>query len=140
MAGLHPLSLSEYCALKNVSLFDVSLCCVFCKNVLDFMSLADFHVKGLQLLHKGDTFYACCAICLKVSAKYELDNYFQCYVHADYLTTICEKPLQHIFVRCIECYKLLDCMEKLDCCAESLPYCLIRGRWRNYCRNCIRKL
>nr|AYA94338.1 MAG: E6 protein [Human papillomavirus] len=140
MAGLQPCNLYQYCASKNLSLFDLRLPCVFCKNELDFMSLADFHLKNLQLLHKENTCYACCSVCLRVSAKFELENYFQCYVKAKYFTTLCEKPLQCIIVRCIDCYRLLDCMEKVDCCAADLPFCLVRGRWRNFCRHCIKKL
>nr|AYA94326.1 MAG: E6 protein [Human papillomavirus] len=140
MAALKPCNLYDYCVVNGLSLFDVTLPCIFCKHDLSFVALADFHAKTLQLLHKDDGCYACCAECLRLSAKFEIENHFQCCVDARFFTTICEKPLHEITVRCLECYRLLDYIEKFDCCAADSPFCLVRGRWRNLCRHCIKKI
>lgn len=139
MALLQPTNLDDYCKAHNISFFQLSLPCVFCKYNIDYVGLAQFHFKGLCLTYKDDVCYACCPKCLQLTASYELRHYYRCHVPAEYIEFVCQKPLKELTVRCLKCFKLLDNIEKFDCVTASLPFVLVRHHWRNYCRICVRQ-
>lgn len=139
MACARPLRLDDFCAVYSVSLFDVSLPCIFCKFVCDLQDLAAFHIRNLCLVWRSEQAFACCRKCINLSAKYEYDNYCVCIVNALSIEQLLGLSLKDIFIRCLCCYKLLDIAEKLDCCAGNEFFALVRGTWRGPCRNCIRK-
>lgn len=136
MAGVSPTSLDEYCKLFNVSFFDVKLPCLFCNHELSLQDLSGFVVKFLSLVWRGPKCYACCALCLRLSAKYERDNFTQCAVQGHMLERLLNVPLCNVFVRCLYCFQRLDYAEKVDCCAANLPFTLVRSHWKNCCRHC----
>ncbi|ATQ38518.1 E6 [Gammapapillomavirus 22] len=136
MAGVSPTSLDEYCKKFEISFFDVKLPCLFCNFPLTLQDLASFATKLLSLVYRGDKCFACCTLCLKLSAKYERENYLQCVVEGRMLENLLNIPLSQILVRCLYCYKKLDFIEKVDCCIGDLPFCLVRCHWRNTCRFC----
>ena len=89
MAGVSPTSLDEYCKKYKTSFFDLKLCCLFCKHELTLQDLAGFASKVLSLVWRGDDCFACCALCLRLSAKFERENYTPVsYTHLT-LPTIC---------------------------------------------------
>ncbi|ATQ38629.1 E6 [Gammapapillomavirus sp.] len=136
MAELYPTSLDEYCKVKNISFFDLKIDCIFCKFEVSLQGLADFHVKDLCLLWKNGICYACCRKCLILTARYEKENYFQCCVKPELIEGVVNLPLSKLLVRCIECYKKLDYVEKVQCCLQGYDFCLIRCHWKNFCRFC----
>lgn len=136
MAELYPTRLDEYCKLKQLSFFELKIPCVFCKFDVSLQGLADFFMKDLCLLWKNNICFACCPPCLKLTARYERENYFQCSVKCDVIEGLLNVPLSKLTVRCIECYKKLDYVEKIQCCIQDLDFCLIRCHWKNYCRHC----
>ena len=140
MADSLPTSLDDYCKVFRVSFFDVRLQCVFCKRFLCLQELADFHVKHLSLIWKGCSCYSSCSNCLKLIARYEFENHCQCTVKSDLFEDVVNKKLKDVIVRCLYCYKLLDFIEKFDCCCRGLDFSLVRGHWRNCCRICIRQI
>ncbi|ATQ38168.1 E6 [Gammapapillomavirus sp.] len=141
MAGLQATNLEDYCKLNNISFFDLSLRCVFCKHKIDTLELAAFHEKHLSLVFKEDgQCYASCSNCLRLAARYELENFYRCSVEATCIEFVCKKPLKEIIVRCVLCYKLLDLIEKYDCIVGDLPFVLVRRHWRNYCRFCVKQI
>nr|AYA94815.1 MAG: E6 protein [Human papillomavirus] len=134
-----PTDLREYCKLFDICFFDLQLPCVFCKHIVPLQDLASFYLKCLCLIWKGAVCHAACTKCLKVTALFECDNYFQCSVNAIFLTDLVGKPISQIVVRCVHCLKLLDCAEKIDCIVQQQLCHLIRGRWRARCRVCTEK-
>nr|AYA93436.1 MAG: E6 protein [Human papillomavirus] len=136
MAAFRPTRLDEYCKEKKLSFFSLEIPCVFCKFNLPLQGLADFHTKDLCLVWKKDKCYACCAPCLRLTAKYELENYFQCSVKGCMLESLLNVPLCELTVRCLLCYKKLSYEEKIYCCLQDLDFCLVRCHWKNFCRFC----
>lgn len=139
MAGIFPVRLDDLCSYYSVSLFDLSVPCIFCKFICDLQDLASFHLKKLSIVWRGGNPFACCRKCVQLSAKYEFDNYCVCVVNAVNLESLLHKSLKCINIRCVSCYQLLDLTEKLDCCAREDIFALVRGSWRGPCRNCYLK-
>lgn len=140
MAELQPTNLEDYCKFHNCSFFALSFPCVFCKHKVDYLGLAEFHHKTLNLLYKDNVPYVCCSPCLKLTAKYELQQYYRCSVDAACIEFLCKQPLKDIIVRCLLCYRLLDYLEKYDCVVCDFPFVLVRHHWRNYCRFCVKQI
>lgn len=139
MENLFPTSLPSYCSTFSISFFDLRLQCIFCKSYLSLVDLAEFHEKELSLIWKKNICHACCARCLGLSAKYEVENYFQCACEVEFLHALLNKPLQEIIIRCYYCYKLLDLSSKFDLISRGRQACLVRGHWRAPCRVCLAK-
>ncbi|CAF05702.1 E6 protein [Human papillomavirus 95] len=139
MANGRPTTLDEYCRRFDISFFDLRLPCIFCFHPVDLAELASFYIKKLSLVFRGSCYYACCSQCLRLSAKFEQENYFQCSVYATGLEDLVGQKIRDICVRCLCCLKLLDIVEKLDLLYSGEVCYLIRGLWRGYCRNCIKK-
>ena len=139
MAEFCPVRLDDFCNYYCVSLFDLSLPCIFCKFICDLQDLASFHLKRLSIVWRSGKPYICCRKCVKLSALYEAENYCVCVVKASVLEGLLHKSLQSVAIRCLCCYQLLDLCEKLDCCARNENFSLVRGTWRGPCRNCISK-
>ncbi|ATQ38476.1 E6 [Gammapapillomavirus 22] len=136
MAGVHPTSLDEYCKTFEISFFELKLSCLFCKHELSLQDLAGFATKILSLVWREDKCFGCCSMCLRLSAKFEREKYTQCEVQGYMLENLLNVPLSDVLVRCLYCFRRLDYIEKVDCCAANLPFSLIRSHWRNCCRLC----
>ncbi|AYD74612.1 E6 [Macaca mulatta papillomavirus 7] len=134
-----PKSLDTFCKHFKIDFFDLRLQCIFCLKYLDLQELAGFHLKALSLIYKNYMVYACCPTCLRLSALYEKERFFQCIVNCDSIEYLTGKAIKDLPVRCIICLKLLDLAEKFDIKVKDEVYCLIRGHWRGPCRACIRK-
>ena len=109
-----PLRLDDFCAKNGLSFFDVRLQCVFCEHWISTVDLAAFHCKSLSLVWKGHVCYACCCSCLRLSALYEMQRYYQCSLQGDYIEDLVRKPLTDIVIRCLLCLTKLDLLEKLE--------------------------
>nr|AYA94152.1 MAG: E6 protein [Human papillomavirus] len=131
-----PIHLDDFCRKYGISFFDVRLQCVFCKHWISTLDLAAFYCKCLSLIWKDNVCYACCCSCLKLSALYETQRYYQCTVMSDFIEDIVRKPLSEIIIRCLCCLTKLDLVEKLEHKYTGSAFYLVRGYWRGYCRNC----
>ncbi|ADE45482.1 E6 [Human papillomavirus 127] len=131
-----PLKLEDYCSRYGISFFALQLRCIFCRHFVDTVQLAAFHAKCLSLLWRKNVCYACCTPCLRLSAKYELERYYQCSLKSHFIEDVLHKPLSEIVIRCMECLSLLDMIEKVEHLLQDLPFHLVRGHWRGKCRNC----
>lgn len=140
MAAETPTRLDEYCKVFNKSFFELQLPCLFCKFYLTLQDLAGFFHKELCLVWRDEICYACCSPCLRLCAKYELENYSRCIVEGHCIENLLNVPLSNILVRCIFCLKKLDYAEKIDCCIKNLSFYLVRHHWRNCCRFCKREI
>lgn len=139
MAEEHPKRLDELCKATGISFFELSLKCAFCNFDLTLQELADFHCKKLSLLYRENIPYAACVRCLKVSARYEFEQFCRCSLPAGILSDVLQIPITSVSVRCTNCYKLLDLPEKIDLCCASENVYLVRNLWRGYCRDCRKK-
>ena len=139
MEPLFPTKLNEYCSYFDISFFDLSLKCIFCKHYLNLVDLAYFYEKGLSLVWRNNICYACCDRCLKCSARYEANRHFQCTFNTATLHAVVEKPLEDIEIRCYYCLCILSLVEKCDLIARGRPTCLVRGYFRAPCKDCIRR-
>lgn len=139
MAEKCPARLDDFCTKYSVSIFSVSLPCIFCRFICDLQDIAAFHIKKLSIVWRGGKPYICCRKCANLSAKFEYEQYCVCIVKAISIECLLQKSLYDITVRCLCCYKLLDTAEKVDCCASDEYFALVRGSWRAPCRDCIRK-
>ena len=134
-----PTRLDQYCKQHRISFFELRIQCIFCRHICSLVDLAAFYHKCLRLVWKDEVCYACCTACLKLSAKFELENYYQCSISSQFFEDIVRKPLQEIVIRCLKCFALLDIMEKLDHLRNCRDVHLVRGHWRADCRNCAPK-
>nr|AEX31164.1 E6 protein [Human papillomavirus] len=134
-----PGQLDVYCQQYGISFFDLRIPCIFCRHLCSLMDLAAFYHKCLCLVWKNKVCYACCSACLTLSAKYELENFYQCSISSDCFEDIVRKPLKDVVIRCLKCLARLDFMEKLAHLRNCRPVHLIRGHWRADCRNCVEK-
>lgn len=139
MAGRHPVRLDDFCRVYDLSLFNVSLPCIFCNFICDLQDLASFFMKQLSIVWRNGKPFVCCRKCALLSAKHEFERFCVCLTKAASLENLLQKPLRAIVIRCVYCYQLLDISEKLDCCASDESFALVRGTWRGPCRHCIRK-
>lgn len=139
MAAEHPKRLDELCDATGQTFFQLSLQCAFCNYTLSLQDLAAFHVKQLSLIYRNNCPYAVCSACTRLSAKCEYEAFCRCSLPADILPDVLQVPLTSICVRCIYCYKLLDCPERFDLAAGSETVYLVRNIWRGPCRDCRKK-
>lgn len=135
-----PLTITEYCARFGFALADVRIPCNFCRSYLCVQDCAAFDLKQFRLLWKNAFCYACCRACMRLSAAYEVERFIQCICDCKYVTDLVKKPLKCIPMRCLLCLALLDFSEKLEHLFLNEPFTLVRGNWRGFCRNCIRKV
>ncbi|ADH29805.1 transforming protein E6 [Human papillomavirus 121] len=134
-----PVTITEYCNTFGFSLKDIRLPCTFCRFYLTIQDLASFELKQFRLLWKGPFCYACCRSCMRLTAAFEVRKHYQCSCSCLFLEDLLGRPLQHIPMRCLLCLALLDYAEKLQHFCVREDFVLVRGNWRGYCRNCIRK-
>lgn len=132
-----PTGLADYCKVNNISFFDLKLPCIFCNFLVELQELADFYCKKLSLVYRNKKCYACCRKCLRLSALFEKENYFQCTVPAAIVEDLVNQNLKDIAIRCMYCVKLLDYLEKLDIYYRGGVFYLVRSKWKGCCRNCM---
>lgn len=139
MAAEKPRRLDQLCDATGQSFFQLNLQCAFCNFPLSLQDLAAFHCKNLSLIYRGDSPYAVCNGCIRLSARCEYENFCRCSLKADILPDVLQVPLTSVCIRCVYCYKQLDCAERFDLAAGSETVFLVRNIWRGPCRDCRKK-
>ena len=134
-----PLSLEEYCRHFDISIFDLNIPCIFCRFVLNIEHLASFANKTLSLIWRDNRAYACCISCARLSAKFESERYYQCSIRAVDIEAVLGKPLHTLIIRCCECLRLLDIVEKYDCVCRDGYFHVVRSSLKGLCRFCVPK-
>lgn len=141
MENLFPTCLKDYCSYFNICFFDLTLHCIFCRQICKLVDLAHFFEKQLKIVWRHNVPYACCNCCLELCARYESERYSVCSVKAENLHALVGIPLQQICLRCNYCLGLLTPSEKVDLIARGRYAWLVRGYWRAICSRCsIREL
>lgn len=139
MADDRPKTLEQYCAYFNTSFFDLHIPCIFCSCVLTSQDLASFTLKTLNLVFRDPDYYACCANCCCLSARFEFEKHCKCAVRAVNIEAVSGKHLHELSVRCHNCLHLLDIAEKYDKVCRDEFFYFVRNQWRALCRNCMPK-
>ena len=134
-----PRSLEQYCQYYNCSFFAVHLPCIFCSHILTAEDLAAFACKNLSLVFRNAQCLACCIKCCRMSARYEIENYYQCSVRSVNIESVSQCRLHALIVRCYECLKSLDIAEKYDLVCKDEWFHVVRSQWRGLCRDCYPK-
>lgn len=137
MDPLQPTRLDEFCKVHCIDFFNLRLPCIFCKFLCSLEDLAAFYQKNLSIVYRCGNPHACCTKCLKHTAKYERNRFFQCAVRFAFIDVVAGKPLDDLLVRCLYCFAVLDHAEKYDCLSRDEQVVLVRGHWRSCCRNCV---
>lgn len=134
-----PTALDDFCRIFNISFFDLHIRCIFCGYVLDIVQLANFHSKGLSLVWRNCECFACCTYCARLSARCEFEKYYRCSVSAANIESLVNRKLHELQVRCYECLRNLDTVEKYDCVCRDESLHLVRNNWKGLCRFCAQK-
>lgn len=134
-----PLSLEDYCRQFDISIFDLHIQCIFCRFVLNIEHLASFANKTLSLIWRDNHPYACCISCARLSAKFECERYYQCSIRAVDIEGVLGKPLYALIIRCSECLRLLDIVEKYDGVCRNDYFHIVRSSIKGLCRFCVPK-
>ena len=139
MEPYFPTHLDDFCKHFKLSLFDVSLQCIFCGFFLDTQQLASFYRKRLSLVWRNNICFACCIQCTRVSARHEFERYLRRSVSSALIQDVLKKPLNEIIIRWHGCMKLLDLVEKVDTVCRGDNFYLVRNGWKGLCRECTPK-
>lgn len=131
-----PTRLDIYCSTFNVSLFDLRLPCVICKNIVPVSEAAEFHEKSLAVLWKNACPHLACRFCLRRLARYEQENFHSGVISARELAAQIGSPLLGILIRCNQCLRLLTSSEKADLLASNQPVNKVRDFYRAPCNHC----
>ena len=131
-----PNSLSKVCGLYGCTLENLQIACLFCRSLLSHQDLLSFAVKHLKVVVRGNSFFAACNTCLRLSAAFEQKTYSQCVATTDFVKHQCNGNYYDLNVRCLICMKKLDVIEVLDSLENEEHFYLVRCIWRAYCRLC----
>lgn len=134
---LFPVCVEEYCNYFGVTFSELNFLCIFCRCPVPPLELLTFQYRQLSLVWREGTCYAACIACIERVAKYERDKFFQCAVNGMYIEFFTKTPLQDLIVRCMFCMRLLTSEEKIDIIGAGATFCLVRGHWKGYCRDCF---
>lgn len=134
-AALQPTTLQGLCTLWRVSFTALDICCTYCSKLLCLTDKFDFEAKQLQLIWKTGVPKAVCTRCLKTAARHERLIFYERQVAPTKLEA--EKgPLSDVKLRCQCCYCFLTPEEKLDHISKSIPFILVAGHFRGFCKIC----
>lgn len=134
-----PTRLDVYCDTFGISLFNLCLPCVICKQVVCLSEAAEFHEKTLSVLWKNNRPHLACRSCLQALAKYERQQFYSGSIAAKDLAAQIGTPLLGIIIRCGSCLHLLSSSEKLDVLASNQPIDKVRDFYRTACKKCREK-
>lgn len=132
----YPQSVAGLASLLDIPVEDVLLPCNFCGKFLTFLELQEFDAKILTLIWKEHLVYACCRCCCTASGFFEFQHFYEQSVLGRDIETVANKTIFEIVVRCHQCLRLLDQIDKLDICGRRQHFHKVRGGWRGRCRFC----
>lgn len=131
-----PTRLDIYCRTFGVSLFDLRLPCVICKNIVSVSEAAEFYEKSLSVLWKNNHPHLACRACLCALANFEKQHFYSGVISARDLAQQLGTPLLGVIVRCNSCLHLLSASEKADILASNQPIDKVRDFYRAACKKC----
>ncbi|ABM67065.1 E6 [Macaca fascicularis papillomavirus 1] len=134
--AIKPQTGSALAALLGLQLQELSLPCNFCGNFLSVSELLELEEKGLQLIWKGDFVYGCCRCCCVATATYECMAFLEDTILGSDIEEREGKPIAEISIRCQNCLRRLDLIDKLDIVGRNELFHKVRGRWKGLCRQC----
>jgi hypothetical protein len=132
----YPESVAGLAVLLDIPIEDLLIPCNFCGNFLSFLELNEFDAKNLTLIWKEHLVFACCRCCCTASGFFEFQNFYEGSVIGRDIETVEHKSIFDITVRCHQCLRLLDLIDKLDICGRSQHFHKVRGAWRGRCKYC----
>ncbi|ADQ39306.1 E6 [Colobus guereza papillomavirus 2] len=122
--------------LLDIPLDDLLLPCTFCGRFLSFSEVCEFDDKKLSLIWHNYTVSACCRCCCVATATYEFNEFYEQTVNGREIEQVTGLSILHLDVRCQNCLRFLDNIEKLDICGRNRPFHKVRNWWKGICRHC----
>ena len=132
----YPQSVAQLARLLDIPVEDLLIPCNFCGNFLTFLELHEFDHKILTLIWKDHLVFACCRCCCTASGYFEFQHFYEQSVIGRDIETVEQKTIFEVIVRCHQCLRLLDQIDKLDICGRRQYFHKVRGGWRGRCRFC----
>ncbi|AEA35073.1 early protein E6 [Human papillomavirus 152] len=132
----YPQSVAGLASLLDIPVEDLLIPCNFCGTFLTFLELQEFDAKVLTLIWKEHLVYACCRCCCTASGFFEFQHFYEQSVLGRDIETVANATIFQIVVRCHQCLRLLDQIDKLDICGRRQHFHKVRGGWRGRCRFC----
>ncbi|ABY73444.1 E6 [Tursiops truncatus papillomavirus 1] len=136
MANTNPCTIIELCEQFDLDLYELFICCVFCRKVLEDIEKWSCRNREINVVWKKEYPYAVCCKCLEVQAILDLLRYFERSGSAKTVEEDTGKPLGDLRVRCYGCYKPLTATEKLFHVEDQRPFTKVCNQWRGICTNC----
>ncbi|ACK76234.1 E6 [Erinaceus europaeus papillomavirus 1] len=124
------------CIQLGLQVSDLGLLCLFCKRELTVTDKIAFDLKKLNLVLRADGIYGCCRTCCKATAEFENAKYLQMVVEADGVESFTGRGILEVYMRCWECMKELEAVEKCMQIIREEPFRLVRGGWKGLCAIC----
>lgn len=131
-----PATIAGLAALLEIPLDDCVVPCNFCGKFLSHLEACEFDDKRLSLIWKGHLVYACCRWCCTATATFEFNEFYEHTVTGREIEFVTGESVFDIDVRCQNCMRYLDSIEKLDICGRRLPFHKVRNSWKGICRLC----
>ncbi|AFA26567.1 E6 [Tursiops truncatus papillomavirus 4] len=136
MAYSTPCLMQDLCKQFDLDIYELLICCVFCRNILEDIDKWSFRNRELYVVWKKEFPFAVCPKCLEVQAIIDLLRYYERSGTAGTVEEDTGKALGDLRVRCYGCFKPLTHSEKLFHVEDNAPFCKIANNWRGICTNC----
>nr|WDS49662.1 MAG: E6 protein [Neophocaena asiaeorientalis asiaeorientalis papillomavirus 5] len=137
MAHAEPCLISELCEQFEIDLYDLLICCIFCRRHLEDFEKWSFMNKCLNVVWRNGFPFAICNKCTEVRALVDLLRHFERSGTAGTVEEDTGRALGDLRVRCIGCFKPLTATEKLFHVEDGRPFTKVANNWRGCCTNCL---
>ncbi|ABY73451.1 E6 [Tursiops truncatus papillomavirus 3] len=137
MAYTKPCTITELCEQFNLHLYELCICCVFCRKRLEDYELWVFKNRDLYVVWQKNFPFALCCKCIEVRVIVDLLRHFEKAAFAQTVEEETGQPLGDLCIRCYGCLKPLSATEKLFHVEDGRPFNRIAGNWRGRCTNCL---
>ncbi|AUT11906.1 E6 [Leptonychotes weddellii papillomavirus 7] len=132
----NPKSVHDLLSQFELSLDDLSLCCVYCLCQLTRRELIIFDYRDLCLVWRKGIPYGVCDPCLRGAAKIQLWRWFERSVRVPTFEFETGIAFGDAKIRCAGCCKYLGEEEKLLMAEEGRRVHQIGDMWRGVCIRC----
>nr|WDS49668.1 MAG: E6 protein [Neophocaena asiaeorientalis asiaeorientalis papillomavirus 6] len=136
MADSDPCLISELCEQFQIDLYELLICCVFCRRTLEDIEKWSFRNRELCVVWRKGFPFAICSRCIEVRAFVDLLRHFERAGSAGTVEEDTGRPLGDLRIRCYGCYKPLSATEKLFHVEDGRPFNKVANHWRGCCTNC----
>ncbi|CAA52549.1 early protein [human papillomavirus 32] len=135
-ASSQPSTLYQLCKDFGLTLRNLQICCIWCKNHLTSAEAYAYHFKDLHVVWKKGFPYAACAFCLEFYSKVCALRHYD---RSAFWHTVEQETgllLEEQIIRCAICQKPLSPSEKDHHIYNGRHFRFILNRWTGRCTQC----